>query len=194
MEKTNNPVREVGYCRHCLTNVQHQRSLRTAWGRILDRATCGIGRYLGLGTWLCMSCGAPSWLFPPYRKDAGEYDPRRSSTRNQTAPEIERVGNYLESERSLVTRSQRRRQHSPRFRARVVEMILRGEASFSNLRKRLDVSELDLQDWIAQYHRDRLSTSTPSGMGEGEVLEGAVIRPVALDAAPVPEPERRSDG
>ncbi len=177
MTASGTPVQELGYCRHCLTNVQHQRTLRTSWGRWLDRCTGGIGRYLGIGTWLCMSCGSPRWLFPPYRKDAGEYDPRRSSARNRTEPEIERAGNVLDRQMSLVERACRRRQYTPRFRARIVEMILHGEASFTVLRQRLELSEIDLQDWIAQYHRERLAEVGGAESPAAGDFDGIVLSP-----------------
>lgn len=168
-------AQELGYCRYCLANVRQRRFVRTACGRWLDRITFGLGRYLGIGTWFCISCGAPRWLFPAYRKEVGDYDPRRSSSSEQSPAEAERVGNLLERQQSLVTRALRRQQYTTAFRTQVVESLLQGETSFSLMRQRLDLSELDLQDWIAEYHREQLAAA--HGLDSQEsVLEGSVIR------------------
>ncbi len=181
----NRPNSELGYCSQCLANVQHVRSARSRTGRTLSWMTLGLSRWLSIGPWYCVSCGKRSLLFPPFRRDQVVYDPERSSTRNQPLREIERVGNFIDAQVDLVNRASRTRNYSPRYRDAVVESILSGDVQFSEIRKKLDISELDLQDWIARYHVSKVGGGQDAAGAETGVLDGQVIDDSLTDVAPV---------
>lgn len=153
----------LGYCRQCQANVQHVRSVRRRLSRWVDSIAGGLLRWVGVGPWYCVSCARRSLLFTPPRKDVGTYNPRSNKIASAGSDDCERVGNFLETDISIVTRSVRNRQFSEKYRREIVESLLDGSASFSQLRSQLEISELDLQAWIAGYHQSRLR----------EVLEGA---------------------
>jgi hypothetical protein len=146
---------DQGYCPNCLTNVEHVRVINSRALCLLDRATLGVSGLFGFGPWFCISCGSRRFLFPPYRRGAGSYDPRAREPKPQSIPEIEAIGNVFISSVSLVQRSERARNYSEKFRDGVAEQLLACQTTFSQVREQLGVTDLDLQDWLARYHVKR---------------------------------------
>ncbi len=147
---------QQGYCPSCLTNVEHVRSVKSALLKLIDRASFRIPELFGLGPWYCVSCGKRRWLFPPYRRSVGSYDPNPQDDIPNAESEIESMGNVFISAVSLVHRSNRAKYYSEKFRDGIVERLLSCSATFSQVRQRLGITDLDLQDWISRYHQTRL--------------------------------------
>jgi hypothetical protein len=135
-----------------LANVEQVRAIQSKFLRLLDRSTFRVAGLFGWGPWYCISCGKREWLFPPFRRRATTYDPRSRLPSAPKLGETELLGNVFLSNVSLINRSNRARNFSEKFRDGVAAQLLSGTTTFSAVRQRLDVTELDLQDWIARYH------------------------------------------
>jgi hypothetical protein len=136
-----------------LTNVEQVRSIEARALRVLDKVTFRLAEWFGIGPWYCICCGTRRLLFPPYRRHAGSYDPRSRPDGRLAEAEFESLGNLYFSAVSLVHRSQRANRYSEKFRDGIAEQLLACDFTFSQARQRLGVTDLDLQDWIAHYHR-----------------------------------------
>ncbi len=147
---------EQGYCYTCMANVEHVRSISSPILRMLDRLSLRVISVFGFGPWYCISCSTRRLLFPPYRRSAINYDPRARTSQPIEEQEIEALGNLFLSSVSLVQRSERAKCYSEKFRDGVAEQLLKGTATFSQVRERLNVTDLDLQDWIARFHGKQL--------------------------------------
>lgn len=78
---------------------------------------------------------------------------RKSTTTKSNATEepdveFEHVGNVTRGDDSLLVRKARAARYSKKFRESVVERILTGKSTISQLRNELGLSERDLLDWI----------------------------------------------
>ena len=145
-----------GYCDQCLYNIEHVRSVKDPIARALDGATWKITRFLGIGPWYCISCGSRKLLVPTYRRNVKNYDPRVAEPPKPKPDEFDRVGNFIQTDLSLKVRADRKGRYSEKFRDSVVEKLLGGKTKFSEIRNEIDVSEQDLQSWIARYHEKRI--------------------------------------
>ncbi len=150
---------EQGYCCTCMANVEHVRAIRSPILRLLDQASFRLASVFGFGPWYCISCSTRRLLFPPHRRKASNYDPRVRVSKPIAEQEIEALGNVFLSTMSLIQRSERAGCYSEKFRDGVAEQLLSCDVTFSQVRQRLDVTDLDLQDWIARYHRKQLRDS-----------------------------------
>ena len=63
-------------------------------------------------------------------------------------PEFEHVGNVTRSDDSLLVRKARAARYSKKYRESVVERIMSGKSTISQVRKELGLSERDLLDWL----------------------------------------------
>lgn len=145
-----------GYCNYCLSNVEHVRFVKSRFLSWLDRWLVGLPELFGFGPWYCTSCGKRRPLFPPYRRNATSYDPDHIGNDAVTESETEALGNIYFSTVSLVHRSNRARYYSEKFRDGIAERILTGAVSFSQVRESLDLTDLDLQDWLNRYLQSKL--------------------------------------
>ena len=145
-----------GYCSNCLTNVEHDRAVKSVLLQWIDRASFRIPELFGLGPWYCVSCGKRSLLFPPFRRNVGSYDPSQRDPLPVNESDIESVGNVYFSAVSLVHRSNRAKYYSEKFRDGIAESLLSCSVTFSQVRQSLGITDLDLQDWISRYHQKRL--------------------------------------
>ena len=70
---------------------------------------------------------------------------------------FEHVGNVTRSDDSLLVRKARAARYSKKFREAVVERILSGKSTISQVKDELGLSERDLLDWINDkvLHQDR---------------------------------------
>lgn len=150
-----------GYCPNCLTNVEHVRLVKSSLLKVIDRWTFRLPELFGLGPWYCISCGKRRLLFPPYRRNRGSYDPIPQEFDADSDTGAESMGNIFLSEVSLVHRSNRAKYYSEKFRDGIVERLLTCKATFSQVRESLEISDLDLQDWIARYHLKRARHPAP---------------------------------
>ena len=67
---------------------------------------------------------------------------------DQAESEFEHVGNVTRTDESLLVRHTRAARYSEKFRDGVVDRVLSGQSSISQIRNELTLSERDLLDWI----------------------------------------------
>ena len=84
-------------------------------------------------------------LFHRKRKSAAK---QTGETTEEPDVEFEHVGNVTRGDDSLLVRKARAARYSKKFRESVVERILTGKSTISQLRNELDLSERDLLDWV----------------------------------------------
>ncbi len=83
--------------------------------------------------------------------DAESLDASGMETESQEeseSPASEKVGNFLRSDESLILQSTRASRYSRKYREGIVERILAGQATISQIRNELGVSEREVLDWI----------------------------------------------
>jgi hypothetical protein len=73
---------------------------------------------------------------------------KKSSAKKSKLPEAESVGNFIK-DRSLILRSTRMHRVSVKYRDSVVDRILTGKVSISQLAASSDYTEGELVSWIA---------------------------------------------
>jgi hypothetical protein len=146
----------LGFCPNCLVNVEHVRIVKSAVLQFVDRASFRIPELFGIGPWFCTSCGKRRLLFPPFRRNAISYNPNLGEAEPVSELDTESVGNVYFSEISLVHRSNRAKFYTEKFRDGIVERLLNGSTTFSQVRQSLGITDLDLQDWISRYHQNRV--------------------------------------
>lgn len=143
-----------GYCRNCVKNVPHNEWHRSALFRFLDQMTFGKLRLLRIGPWHCIHCHVESVYLRPTLADAVDYSiPEPVSdfdvTDTDRAKTGESVGNFIREDESLVTRSNRLRRFSEKYRDSIVRRILKGPTTMAQVRQEMDVSESELIAWFA---------------------------------------------
>ena len=72
----------------------------------------------------------------------------QTKTATESSSKFEHVGNVTRSDDSLLVRKGRAARYSKKFRESVVERLLTGKSTITQLRKELGLSERDLLDWI----------------------------------------------
>ena len=75
-------------------------------------------------------------------------EPTVETELDQTEPEFEHVGNVTRTDDSLLVRQSRAARYSEKFRDGVVDRVLSGQSSISQIRNELNLSERDLLDWV----------------------------------------------
>lgn len=78
------------------------------------------------------------------RRSAGTFDPSV-----EEGSSVESAGNYIRTTESLVMRRNRAKRFSQKYRDGVVQRLIGGTATISQIGQELDVTERDLVDWIA---------------------------------------------
>lgn len=93
-----------------------------------------------------------SRLFPPPELDPETIPQADSATdeagKQTSTPVGEKVGNFLRSEESLVVRNTRAARYTKKYRESVVERILSGQATITQVRSELGITERDVLEWI----------------------------------------------
>ena len=89
------------------------------------------------------------------------------STTAAESPGFEHVGNVTRSDDSLLVRKARAARYSRKFREGVVDRILSGDSTISQVRKELKLSERDLLDWI----NDRILLQDKKIAKLGQIVE-----------------------
>jgi len=64
------------------------------------------------------------------------------------APAGEKVGNFLRSEESLILQSTRASRYTKKYRESIVDRILSGKATITQIRNELGVTERDVLEWL----------------------------------------------
>jgi len=82
------------------------------------------------------------------RKRKSKQDPSTTDSTVDTDSGFEHVGNVTRSDDSLLVRKARAARYSKKFREGVVEKILSGKSTISQVRNELGLSERDILDWI----------------------------------------------
>ena len=137
----------TGYCSSCMKNIPHVCLIQNPWIRFFDSLTFNFARIFRLGAWHCIQCGQTSFHLKTVRREAPTFQLPDQSPETEATP----VGNFLKSERSLTLRSQRTHRFSLKFRDSIVLRLLSGSSTMSQLGRELNVSEVDLVDWLADY-------------------------------------------
>jgi transposase-like protein len=142
-----NQTAYVWLCKNCQKQVWHVRSIYNRLGWIVDRATLQVASMAGIGPWRCVDCGQACWWLPYWRTPAapGLMDPE---VWDDAA--AERVGNYLRVDRGLVNCHRAADRYSEKYRRAVVERLLEGQTTMSQMCRELNTSEMELQIWIRQ--------------------------------------------
>ena len=172
-----------GYCNQCLRNVPHLFRMRSGLLKLSNKCTFGLLHAMGFGSWFCAGCDRQVFFLPKYRKGVSDFveveeDLRHSrrkskdSSSNQLGgvanqeelidPSLidihdshEPIGNVLKSDESLLVRKARASRYSAKFRESVVQRVLSGKATITQIRKELKLSERDILDWLAQSNREK---------------------------------------
>ena len=136
-----------GFCTSCMKNIPHVCMIHNPVIRLIDLMTLKAARLFRIGFWHCIQCGHTSYRLHPIRREAPTFQFDQSSKEKNVQP----VGNYLKSEQSLVLRAKRAHRYSAKFRDSIVLRLIAGTSTMSQLGRELNVSEVDLMDWIADY-------------------------------------------
>lgn len=150
-----------GYCPMCMQNVQHTRKFASGLLRALDRLSLGLGSLLRFGPWYCYQCERKSIYLPWPDRNAPTFHKSRSRSEfvddsadnaAQDGSDLtETVGNYLQSDRSLVMQQHRSRRYSQKFRDAAVDRLVSGSTTISQLKSELNLAEADILAWISEY-------------------------------------------
>jgi len=89
----------------------------------------------------------------------------------------EHVGNVTRSDDSLLVRKARASRYSKKFREDIVQRILTGHSTISQVRRELGLSERDLLDWI----NDRVMRQDQHIAKLGQIVE--TVRKISTDGA-----------
>ena len=129
---------KLGYCERCGENTW----FRLVQARFLRRPLAwGLTR-MSLGPWFCHQCrGERQTVHRPLKSNADDVDRAEASVS---------VGNFIRGESNLVMQSTRSSRYTEKFRAGVVQRILDGKQSLSQIAEELDVPQPDLLVWMAQ--------------------------------------------
>ena len=84
-------------------------------------------------------------LFRRKRKGAETEEVHRDEPHD---PPADKVGNFLRSEESLIMQHSRASRYTQKFRDGVVDRIIEGKATITQVRKELNVTERDILDWL----------------------------------------------
>ena len=136
----------LGYCAACMQNIPHVRQIRNPLLRVVDQVTLEAIRLLRFGHWHCAQCGQTSIRLKSVRRDAPSYRFAESRTGEGR---VESVGNFIRSDQSLVLRRKRAGRYSQKYRDGIVNRLIGGTVTISQLGRELSVSEVDIVDWIA---------------------------------------------
>ena len=176
---------------NCSTNVVHVRAFDSYLFRVLDALSLRVAALAGLGPWRCVDCGQKG-MFLRSRRDLQRRNPARNANETQS------VGNFIHNELGLVNSKTRAERFSPKFRRAIVDRVLNGQSSISQIGQEIGVSEIDIQLWIkesfdqlAQHHQAALNKMTTANLeepssndpaparkpdlGDGVVLDSAVL-------------------
>jgi transposase-like protein len=147
--------RRTGYCRICDSNVVHTRTFDNRFAWQIDRLTLGmfgLWHLVHMGPWRCVDCGHRQLLIRP------NADARRRINEKQGAPdETAPVANFIRTQQSLVHTLADTSQYSDKYRAGVVQKLLNGESTVSRVCAELQISELDVQQWIRAWVETELT-------------------------------------
>ena len=147
---------KTGYCKSCMSNVRHRRSLRSPFFPGFDLITLRIFKSLGLGPWYCIGCGHKRLLVSGARAQAGTFEPgsaKDPQPEGNQEEEVERVGNYLRTDHSLVDQTTRKSRYSTKFRDGIARRVLTGRSTKSQASRDLGIREIDVQIWIDDFHQ-----------------------------------------
>ena len=129
---------KLGYCERCGENT---------WFRLVDAQflrrplAWGLTR-MSLGPWFCHQCqGERQTVHRPLKSNADDIHRAEASVS---------VGNFIRGESNLVMQSTRSSRYTEKFRAGVVQRILDGKQTLSQIAEELDVPQPDLLVWMAQ--------------------------------------------
>ena len=131
---------ELGYCTSCRRNVQHYRGSKSRLAQTMDALTLFI---LNFGPWYCSYCDRRTRSLPWVRKRQPTTNPHFDR-----AGDADRVGNFIRTDSSLVLRKKRAGRYSKKFREGVVNRLLTGRTTMSQVAVELEVTESDLLSWI----------------------------------------------
>ena len=137
---------KIGYCTCCMQNIPHVRRVTNRYAWCLDTLTLRLARLLRIGPWYCVQCNTRHIMLHARRRSAPTFDPNTDKTSDN---ETESVGNYIRTTESLVMRRNRAKRYSQKYRDGVVNRLIGGTATISQIGQELDLSERDLVDWIA---------------------------------------------
>lgn len=96
---------------------------------------------MSLGPWFCHQCrGERQTVHRPLKSNTDDVHRAEASVS---------VGNFIRGESNLVMQSTRSSRYTEKFRAGVVQRILDGNQSLSQIAEELDVPQPDLLVWMA---------------------------------------------
>lgn len=159
---------KIGYCSCCMKNIPHVRRVSNPLIWLLDTMTLRAVSLLRIGPWYCVQCSGREMLLHTRRRSAGTFNPNLDEEHS-----VESAGNYIRTTESLVMRRNRAKRYSQKYRDGVVQRLIGGTATISQIGQELDLTERDLVDWIADAlagKQDRIDelTAMLNSFGERE--------------------------
>jgi hypothetical protein len=127
-----------------MKNIPHVRRISNPLLWLLDVLTLCVVSLLRIGPWYCIQCGKKKMFLATRRRSAGTFDPEV-----EHGSSVESAGNYIRTSESLVMRRNRAKRYSQKYRDGVVQRLIGGTATISQIGQELDLTERDLVDWIA---------------------------------------------
>ena len=129
---------QLGYCERCGENT----CFRLVHARFLRRPLAWILTRVFIGPWFCDQCRVERQTVQRPLKSNADDDHRVEASLS--------VGNFIRGETNLVMQSTRSSRYTEKFRAGVVQRILEGKQTLSQIADELDVPQPDLLVWVAQ--------------------------------------------
>jgi transposase-like protein len=143
--------RRTGFCENCNSNVVHVRVFQRRLIYRLDRLTGSYFGRLGFGPWQCVDCGHRRMRLLPVQPSA-----RTVSEKAENDDVSHSVGNFIRTDQSLAHAASDKYRFSDKYRRGIVEKLLQGQTTVSRTCQDLDVSELEIQQWIREYLQHEL--------------------------------------
>ncbi len=136
------PLRpKMGYCSYCMKNIPHVRKVGNSILWLLDSITLRLVRFFRVGPWYCIQCNQREVFLAGRKRSVEDYNPSEIRT--------ESAGNYIRTTESLVIRRNRAARYSQKYRDGVVQRLISGTSTISQIGQELNLSERDIVDWIA---------------------------------------------
>lgn len=128
-----------------MKNIPHVRRVSNGFAWLLDLLTLGSASVFRIGPWYCVQCNTRHMFLQTSRRSVDTFNPDKQPE----VETVESVGNYIRTTESLVMRRNRAARYSEKYRDGVVQRLIGGTATITQIGQELDLTERDLVDWIA---------------------------------------------
>jgi transposase-like protein len=144
-----NPIVRKGFCPACVQNIRQKREIHSGFWRFLDLITLRAGSLIQLGPWKCTYCGSIKYFLPATVRGMRDYDAEieRYKKMESELP----VGNFIVDKVSLAARQDNTDRFSEKYRNGVVQKILKGQTTISQVCTDINIAEPDVISWISNF-------------------------------------------